>query len=60
MFFQLNESTTGGFNWKRGKLILFQKPGKEMNCAKSLRPIMLLPVIGKLLEKLFIERIRED
>ena len=42
---------------KIGKLVFFQKPGKRMENAKCLRPITLLSVIGKLLEKLLIDRI---
>ena len=35
--------------WKKGKLILFQKPGKKLNNAKSLRLITLLTGFGELL-----------
>lgn len=45
---------------KKGQLILFQKPGKKLDGAKSLRPITLLPVIGKMLEKIIINRINNE
>lgn len=36
------------------------KPGKEPTDVKSYRPISLLPIISKLLEKLVLRRINED
>ena len=45
---------------KKGTLILFQKPEKKIERAKNLRPITLLPGFGKILERLFIERIRTE
>lgn len=46
-------------SWKGGKLVLFQKNGKKLESAASLRPIILLPAIGKILEILMITRIQE-
>lgn len=46
--------------WKIGSLILFQKAGKKLTDAKSLRPITLLPGFGKILEKILIDRIRKE
>ncbi|GBO21033.1 Retrovirus-related Pol polyprotein from type-1 retrotransposable element R1 [Araneus ventricosus] len=41
---------------KIGLVILFHKTGKEEQNIKSYRPISLLPTLGKLLEKLFLQR----
>ena len=46
-------------SWKDGNLILFQKPGKKLTSAAALRPIVLLPAIGKIFETLLINRIQE-
>lgn len=46
-------------SWKIGKLILLPKPGKKLNSASSLRPITLLPGLGKIFEMLLITRINE-
>lgn len=44
--------------WKRATTICIPKPGKDdYMAAKSYRPIGLLPVMGKVLEKLFTKRI---
>lgn len=44
-------------SWKNASLILLQKPGKsDQSDLSSFRPIGLLPVFGKLLEKLFLSR----
>lgn len=44
--------------WKRATTICIPKPGKEDYMApKSYRPIRLLPVLGKVLERLFTRRI---
>ncbi|GBM21521.1 hypothetical protein AVEN_85334-1 [Araneus ventricosus] len=41
---------------KIGLVILFNKTGKEEQSIKSYRPISLLPTLGKLLEKLLLQR----
>ncbi|GBN08414.1 hypothetical protein AVEN_84240-1 [Araneus ventricosus] len=41
---------------KIGLVILFHKTGKEEHNIKSYRPISLLPTLGKLLEKLLLQR----
>ncbi|GBL89959.1 hypothetical protein AVEN_178373-1 [Araneus ventricosus] len=41
---------------KIGLVILFHKTGKEEQNIKSYRPISLLPTLGKLLEKLLLQR----
>lgn len=46
--------------FKRGRLIFFQKPGRSQSNAKGLRPITLLPVLGKVLEQLLIRRISDE
>ncbi|KAJ0169140.1 hypothetical protein K1T71_014948 [Dendrolimus kikuchii] len=45
--------------WKKATVVILRKPGKTVyNTAKSYRPIGLLPVIGKLFEKLIVARLR--
>ena len=45
--------------WKVAHVVILRKPGKEdYSIPKSLRPIGLLPVLGKLVEKLLITRIQ--
>jgi len=46
------------FIWKSSIVILILKPGKPTNFATSYRPISLLPVIGKLFEKIILKRLR--
>ena len=46
--------------WKRSKLILIPKPGKEGDTITAYRPICLLSVAGKLLERIVMGRILED
>lgn len=44
--------------WKKGEMIIIKKPGdRDPLSPKSYRPIMLLPVMGKLLERLLAVRI---
>ena len=44
--------------WKNGKVIIIRKGGdRDPTDPKAYRPIMLLPVLGKLLEKLFTGRL---
>lgn len=43
--------------WKRARLVLIPKPGKPRNDRGSYRPICLLPVTGKILDKLFTQRL---
>lgn len=44
--------------WKVAEIIMIPKPGKSPNEASSYRPISLLPVMGKLFEKLFSKRLK--
>jgi hypothetical protein len=44
--------------WKRAELIPFTKPGKENSDVSNFRPINLLNVHGKVLEKFLINRIK--
>lgn len=44
--------------WKKGRLVLLQKPGKPLDNPSAYRPICLLDGCGKLLEKLIAERLR--
>ena len=44
-------------SWKDARVKIIQKPGKDdYTSLSSFRPIGLLPIFGKLLEKLFIKR----
>jgi len=44
-------------NWKRQKLVLLPKPGKSPGDAPAYRPICLLDTIGKLLERVILNRL---
>lgn len=45
--------------WKEATVVVLRKPGKDdYSKPKSLRPIGLLPMLGKILEKLMIGRIK--
>ncbi|GBN46366.1 RNA-directed DNA polymerase from mobile element jockey, partial [Araneus ventricosus] len=44
-------------NWKRAEVILIPKEGKDLKDYKSYRPICLLPVWGKILDKLIANRL---
>jgi len=52
-FFNLTSTTI----FKKSKIIAIFKPGKPPNAADSLRPIALLSVCYKLLERLVLNRI---
>lgn len=41
--------------WKVAEVIMIAKPGKPPNDVTSYRPISLLPILSKLLEKLFLK-----
>jgi len=43
--------------WKIAQTIMILKPGKSSEDPKSYRPISLLPIISKMLEKLFLRRL---
>jgi hypothetical protein len=43
--------------WKRAKIILIPKPGKPAELTSSYRPISLLPIIAKMMEKILLSRI---
>ncbi|GBL89291.1 Putative protein in type-1 retrotransposable element R1DM [Araneus ventricosus] len=43
--------------WKKAKLILLNKPGKDPELVNSYRPICLLSVLSKILDKLLTQRI---
>lgn len=45
--------------WKRQKLVLLPKPGKPPGDPSSYRPICLLDTLGKLLESIILNRLRE-
>ena len=46
--------------WRQAKVIAIPKPGKDPNSAASYRPISLLSVCFKLLERLILQRIKPD
>lgn len=43
--------------WKVAEVIMIGKPGKPQNEITSYRPISLLPILSKVLEKLFLTRL---
>lgn len=45
--------------WKQAKVIAIPKPEKNLSLPASYRPISLLPVIGKLFEKLILYRLQD-
>ncbi|GBP86406.1 Probable RNA-directed DNA polymerase from transposon BS [Eumeta japonica] len=45
--------------WKIAQVVMIQKPGKPAHDVISYRPISLLSVVGKLLEKIVLNRMRE-
>lgn len=45
-------------SWKIAKVIMLPKPGKPAELVSSYRPISLLPIQGKLFEKLFSTRLQ--
>ena len=45
--------------WKKAEIIVLLKPDKSPANPSSYRPISLLPVIGKLFEKLYIKRLNK-
>lgn len=46
--------------WKKGVLVLIPKPDSKTDSVKSVRPITLLPVLGKLLEGIAIKRVNKN
>lgn len=46
--------------WKKGKLVLIEKPKKEKNAKQTYRPICLLNEMGKLYERLINKKLQED
>jgi hypothetical protein len=45
--------------WKTAPVIMVPKPGKPAQETTSYRPIRLLPVVGKLFERILLNRIKE-
>lgn len=43
--------------WKTAQVIMIPKPGKPPNEASAYRPISLLPILAKLVEKIFLNRL---
>lgn len=48
------------YQWKKGLVIFFKKRNKDGFSARSYRPITLLPIIGKILERIIKIRIVPD
>lgn len=45
--------------WKQATVVVLRKPGKERyDVLKAYRPIGLLPVMGKVLEKMIVTRLK--
>lgn len=51
--------TTGFYPtaWKRSTMLLFPKPGKDLSDPDSYRPICLITILAKILDKVLIQRI---
>lgn len=45
--------------WKNARVIPLRKPGKDAKDPSSYRPISLLPIMGKILEKIILRRLNE-
>ena len=43
--------------WKVGQIIMIAKPGKTPEDITSYRPISLLPILSKILEKILLQRL---
>jgi hypothetical protein len=43
--------------WKVGQIIMIPKPGKNPDDITSYRPISLLPILAKILEKILLQRL---
>lgn len=46
--------------WKIGEVVYFHKKGKPVDEPSSYRPITLLPIFGKILEKIILRRINYE
>ena len=46
--------------WKKAKIIVLPKPGKDPYLVASYRPISLLPILSKILERLILEVMQDD
>jgi hypothetical protein len=44
--------------WKMAEVLMISKPGKPPNKVDSYRPISLLPIMSKLIEKLLLIRLK--
>jgi hypothetical protein len=44
-------------NWKRQKLVLIPKPGKQRGLPSSYRPLCMMDGLGKLMERLILSRL---
>ncbi|KAL1453274.1 hypothetical protein WDU94_007429 [Cyamophila willieti] len=44
-------------SWKNANIIAIHKPGKNSHLATSYRPISLLPILGKIFERIILERL---
>ncbi|XP_041972130.1 uncharacterized protein LOC121728089 [Aricia agestis] len=58
----LNKCLTVGYfpeKWKQATVVVLRKPGRESyRVPKAYRPIGLLPVLGKIFEKMLVSRLR--
>jgi hypothetical protein len=43
--------------WKEGRIVMIPKPGKDPHEVKSYRPITLLPILGKIFERVMKTRL---
>ena len=44
--------------WKVAEIIMIPKPGQQLDLVRSYRPISLLPILSKVLEKLILKRLQ--
>jgi hypothetical protein len=44
--------------WKTAEVIMMPKPGKNLSEVESCRPISLLPIMSKLLEKMILKHLK--
>lgn len=47
-------------SWKISEIIMIPKPGKDITQVTSYRPISLLPILSKLFERMFLNRLLQE
>ena len=54
---QFFDSNTSPCQWKVAQIVMILKTGKNTNDVASYRPISLLPILSKVLEKILLKRL---